>query len=129
MIYYYDVYYSYMQRDKLLNWNLAEEYAKRFHLPGQMLIEADWQFRERIARNLAEMEKELLAQEVLYNRRMSANSFAHGELSSGYGDALIPRIAQQTEAAFQRERRQQEHRQRQQRLFATLCPWLKPRAK
>jgi hypothetical protein len=118
-----------MLRNKLLDWNLAEEYAERFYLPGQSPIEADWQFRERVARNLAEMEKELLAQEVLYNQRMSANSFAHGDLSSGYGDALITQIARRTEAAFQREKRQQEHRQRQQRLFATLCPWLKPRAK
>jgi hypothetical protein len=113
----------------MLNWNLAEEYAKRFHIPVQTLIEADWQFRERVARSLAEMENGLLAHEVLYNQRMSENSFAHGELSSGYGDALIMQIAQQTEAAFQQERWQQERRQRQQGLFTIFCSWLKPGTK
>lgn len=107
----------------MLNWNLAEEYAKRFHIPDQALIEADWQFRERVARSLVEMEMGLLAHEVLYNQRMSENSFAQGELSSGYGDALITQIAQQTEAAFQYERRQQEQ---PQGLFTTLFSWLKP---
>src|SRR5689334_3136063 len=95
---------------QMLNWNLAEEYAKRFHLPGQTVIEDGWQFRARIARSLQEMKEQLLAHEVLYNRHMSSDPFACGELSSGYGDMFITRIAKQTEAAFQYERLQQEHR-------------------
>ena len=113
----------------MLNWNLAEEYAKRFNIPDQTHIEADWQFRERVARNLAEMEKGLLAHEVLYNQRMTEDSFAQGDLSSGYGDALITQVAQRTEAAFQEERWQQEHGQRQQGLFTILYSWLKPGTK
>lgn len=108
---------------QMLNWNLAEEYAQRFQIPDQTPIEDDWQFRERVARSLAEMEKGLLAHEVLYNQRMSENVFAQGDLSSGYSDTLITQIAQQTEAAFQFERRQQEHRHGQYWLFTIVCSW------
>jgi hypothetical protein len=54
---------------QMLSWNLAEEHAKRFHLPNKAASEAGWQFRERIARTLEKMEERLIAQEVLYNRR------------------------------------------------------------
>src|SRR2546429_3890378 len=113
---------------QMINWNLAEEYAKRFHIPDQTPVEADWQFRERVARRLQEMQEPLVAHEVLYNRRMSDDSFAQVELSSGYGDAFITRIAQRTAIAFQRERQQQEQRNRQERLLAMLCFWQKPEA-
>ena len=43
----------------MLRWNLAEEYAQRFHLPEKAPHEAEWQFRERIARSLEEMEERL----------------------------------------------------------------------
>lgn len=110
---------------QMLDWNLAVEYAKHFHIPGQTSVEADWQFRERVALGLLKMEEPLLAHEVLYNRRMSCDLFACGELSSGYGDAFITQIAQRTEGAFQRERQQQEQRKRQQRLLSTLRFWQK----
>ena len=112
---------------QMLSWNLAEEYAKRFHLPDKVAIETEWQFRKRIARHLEEMEERLLAHEVLYNQRMSSDLFAYGDLSNGYGDEFITRIAQQTELAFQNTRQQQEHQQRWQRLLTMLCIWQKPR--
>ena len=107
----------------MLRWNLAEEYAKHFHLPGKVAIEAGWQFRERVARSLDEMGERLIAHEVLYNRRMSSDPFAHGELSSGYGDEYITRIARQTELAFQDTKRQQEHQRRWQKLLPMLRFW------
>jgi hypothetical protein len=110
---------------QMLNWNLAEEYAKHFHIPGQTSVEPGWQFRERVALGLLKMEEPLLAHEVLYNRRMSCDLFARGELSSGYGDAFITQIARRTERAFQRTRQQQEQRKRQQRLLSILCFWQK----
>jgi len=113
---------------QMLNWNLAEEYAKRFHFPDQTTVETDWQFRERVARHLQEMGESLLAHEVLYYQRMSADSFACTELSSGYGDVFITQMARRTEAVFQRERQQQEQRKRQQRLLTILCFWQKPGA-
>ena len=109
----------------MLNWNLAEEYAKRFHLPDQTVIEEGSQFRERVARNLEEMGHWLLAHEVLYNRRMSGDLFAHGRLNSGYGNELITRIAQQTESTFQNERRQEEHRQKRQMILNAPRFWRK----
>jgi len=112
---------------QMMSWNLAEEYAKRFHISDQTAVEADWQFRERVARYLQEMKEPLLAHEVLYNQRMSGDSFARVELSSGYGNEFITWIAQRTEAAFQRERQQQEQRKKQQRLLTILCFWQKPR--
>ena len=105
---------------QMMSWNLAEEYAKRFHISDQTSVEADWQFRERVARYLQEMKEPLLAHEVLYNQRMSGDSFARVELSSGYGNEFITWIAQRTEAAFQRERQQQEQRKKQQRLLTIL---------
>jgi hypothetical protein len=108
---------------QMMRWNLAEEYAKRFHISDQTAVEADWQFRERVARHLQEMKQPLLAHEVLYNQRMSDDSFAQVELSSGYGDAFITLIAQRTEAAFQSERQQQKQRKKQQRLLTVLCFW------
>ncbi len=104
----------------MLDWNLAEEYTKRFHLPDQMVTEEGWQFRERVARSLEDMGHWLLAHEVLYNRHMSGDLFAHGRLSSGYEDVLITRIVQQTESTFQYERQQEEHRQRRQKIFKVL---------
>ncbi len=114
---------------QMLNWNLAEEYAKLFHVPGQTAVESGWQFRERVARHLQGTGKPLLAHEVLFNQRMSGDPFARLELSSGYSDALVTQISQQTETAFQRERKQQEHRKKQQRLLSILCFWQKSEAK
>lgn len=110
----------------MLRWNLAEEYAKRFHLPGKAVIETGWQFRERVARSLDEVGERLIAHEVLYNRRMSSNPFAHGELSSGYGDEFITRIALETELAFQYTKQQQERWRRWQKLLPILRFWQKP---
>jgi len=104
----------------MLNWNLAEEYAKRFRLSDRAIIEEDWQFRERVARSLEEMGECLLAHEVLYNQRMSGDLFAHGRLNSGYGNVLITQIAQQTESTFQYERQQEEHRQKRQKILKAL---------
>jgi len=112
---------------RLSRWNLAEEYAKRFHLPGKAPNEAGWQFRERIARSLSAMEKRLLAHEVLYNQRMTGDLFAYGELSDGYGDGFIIRRAQQTEFAFQHLREQQERKERWQRILSTLSFLHRPR--
>ena len=113
---------------QMLHWNLAEEYAKLFHVPGQTAVETGWQFRERVARHLQGTGKPLLAHEVLFNQRMSGDPFARLELSSGYSDALVTQISQQTETAFQRERKQQEHRKKQQRLLSILCFWQKSEA-
>ena len=112
-----------------MSWNFAEEYAKRFHISDQTAAETGWQFRERVARNLQEVGKLLLAHEVLYNQRMSGDSFSRVELSSGYGEAFITQIAQRAEAAFQYERQRQEQRRRLQRLLTILCFWQKSRAK
>ena len=109
----------------MLSWNLAEVYAQRYYLPDKAPNEAEWQFRERIARNLEEMEEQLLAHEVLYNQRLTGDPFAYGELSSGYGDRFITRRAQQTELAFQHAMRQPEQEERAQRLLTTLCFWKK----
>ena len=111
----------------MLSWNLAEEYAKRFHLPDQGIIEEDWEFRERVARSLEEMGEWLLAHEVLYNRRMNGDLFAHGRLNSGYGNALITQIAQQTESVFQYERQQEKHRQKRQKILTALRFWQRHR--
>jgi hypothetical protein len=107
---------------QMKSWNLSEEYAKRFHIPDQTAVEADWQFRERVARHLQEMQESLLAHEVLYNQRMSGDGFALGELSSGYGDAFITWIALRTDASFQRERQLQEQWKKHRRLLTFLCP-------
>jgi hypothetical protein len=107
----------------MLDWNLAEEYAKRFHLPDQVVIEESWQFRERVARSLEDMGHLLLAHEVLYNRHMSSDLFAHGRLSDGYDDMLIKRIAQQTEAAFQHEGQQEKRRQKRKKILEILHFW------
>jgi hypothetical protein len=112
---------------RMLSWNLAEEYARHFHLPDKAASETEWQFRERIARSLEEMEERLLAHEVLYNRRMSSDLFACGGLSDGYGDEFIRRIAQQTEVVFQQIQQQRDFSQLWQRLLTTLCFWQKPR--
>jgi hypothetical protein len=108
-------------------WNLAEEYAQRFQLPEKAPYEAAWQFRERIARSLEEMEERLLAHEVLYNQRITGDPFANGELNSGYGDEFITRRARQTEVAFQHAMRQLGQEEREQRLLTTLCFWKKLR--
>jgi hypothetical protein len=116
------VYTSIMGREvipsQMLHWNLADEYAKRFHLPEQAGMEDSWQFRVRIARSLQEMREHLLSHEVLYNRRMSSDPFARGELSCGYDDAFIMQIAKQTETAFQYERQQVRQHRRQGLLTA-----------
>lgn len=111
----------------MLSWNLAEEYAKRFHLPDKAPNEAEWQFRERIARSLEGMEERFLAHEVLYNQRITGDPFAYGELSSGYGDGFITRIAQKTELAFQHTRQQLEREVRRQRLLTMPRFWQKLR--
>ena len=111
----------------MLSWNLAEVYAQRYYLPDKAPNEAEWQFRERIARNLEEMEEQLLAHEVLYNQRIPDDLFAYGELSRGYGDEFITRIAQQSELTFQHARQQLEHKERWQRLLTALRFWQKPR--
>lgn len=111
----------------MLSWNLAEEYAQRFHLPEKASHEAEWQFRERIARSLEEMEERLLAHEVLYNQRITGDPFANGNLNSGYGDGFITRRAQQTELAFQHAMRQLEQEERVQRVLTLLCFWKKLR--
>ena len=109
----------------ILSWNLAEEYAKRFHLPDKAAVETEWQFRERVARSLDEMEERLVAHEVLYNRHMSGDPFAQGKLSDGYGDEFITRIALQTELAFQHTKQQQQHQQRWQKLLSMFRLWQK----
>lgn len=111
----------------MLSWNLAEEYAQRFHLPEKASHEAEWQFRERIARSLEEMEERLLAHEALYNQRLTGDLFANGELNSGYGDGFITRRAQQTELAFQHAMGQLEQEERVQRVLTSLCFWKKLR--
>ena len=113
----------------MLHWNVAEEYANLFHVPGRTAFETDWQFRERVARYLQEMGKPLLAHEVLFNRRMSDDPFARLELSSGFSDEFVTQISQQTETAFQQQRKQQEHREKQQRLLTILRFWQKSEAK
>jgi|SRR5579864_3953422 len=113
----------------MLHLNLAEEYAKLFHVPSQTSVETGWQFRERVARNLQEMGKPLLAHEVLFNRRMSGDPFARLELSSGFCDEFVTQISQQTEVAFQHQRKQQERREKQQRLLTIICFWQKSEAK
>ncbi len=110
----------------MLRWNLAEEYARHFHLPDKAASETEWQFRERIARSLEEMEEQLLAHEVLYNRHMSNDLFACGGLSDGYGDEFISMIAQQTEVVFQQTQQQWVFSQIWQRLLTTFCFWQKP---
>ncbi len=111
----------------MLSWNLAEEYAQRFHLPDKAPHEAEWQYRERIARSLEEKEERLLAHEVLYNQRITGDPFAKGELNSGYGDVFITRRAQQTELSFQHAMRQLEQEERVKRLLTTLRFWKKLR--
>jgi hypothetical protein len=111
----------------MLSWNIAEEYARHFHLPDKVASETEWQFRERIARSLEEMEERLLAHEVLYNRHMSSDLFACGGLNDSYGDEFISRIAQQTEAVFQHTQQQRQFSRKLQSLLIAFCFWQKSR--
>ena len=110
---------------QMLHWNVAEEYANLFQVPGRTAVETGWQFRERVARYLQEMGNPLLAHEVLFNRRMSGDPFARLELSSGFSEEFVTQISQQTEVAFQKQRKQQAHREKQQRLLSIIRFWQK----
>ena len=91
----------------------AAEYAAQYGIPGQAITEEGWAFRERVARTLERRFLHVEAHEVLYNQDERENPWARGELSSGYGDAHITRIARLVEADYQaalREQVQQDRR-------------------
>jgi hypothetical protein len=82
--------------------DLAEQYARRHGVAPRRGDETAAQFRERVARALHAAGEPISAQEVLFNDRMTHDSFAGGPLDRGHGDAVITEIAELTQAALDR---------------------------
>jgi hypothetical protein len=101
--------------------NFPVEYAAQYGIPGQAITEEGWAFRERVARTLERMFLRVEAHEVLYNQDERGNPWARGELSSGYGDAHITRIARCVEAEYQATLRDQGLQQRRAVRRARMC--------
>ncbi len=80
--------------------NLAEEHGKLFQVEPRAEDETGAQYRERVARTLAEKGKIVYAHEALFNKRMSDDPFAHCPLDRGYGDEFITKMAELTEEEY-----------------------------
>lgn len=82
------------------NRHLPTEYAKLFNLSPKADNESPASFRERVARELADLGEMTYAHEALHNDRMGSDPFSGGSLDRGLGDDFITETAKITEATY-----------------------------
>ena len=100
--------------------DLAIDYAAMFQLEPQRPEESGAAFRERVARTLDAQGEKISAHEVLYNRRLGEDLFAHGSLDRGHGAEFVTKMAMIIQSVSEEEHKLRAMPSWKQKLYTVL---------